>query len=382
MVAVVGSFGKTTTTRAAIAALGGNPESHRGLNAYTAAALRVLAVRPRARHAVLELSVSRPGLARTLARMTRPDVVVVTAIGSEHNRSMGSLEVTRAEKAGLVEALSPSGVAVLNGDDPGVRSMATRTTARVVTFGLEPGNDVRATDVTLEWPDGTSFLLHAGGVTRPMRVRLLGRGMVRSILAGVAVALAEDRPIEQALAGLEALPPAPGRLRAQRLESGAYLLRDEVKSAVETIDEALDVLAAVPARRRIVVLGDVSEPLGSQGPIYRRVGERVAGMAARLIVVGGGFQRYAAGARRAGLPRDSLVHASAGVSQAVEELADLGPGDVVLVKGRDTQRLERVSLALAGRQVRCELRFCNITPTRCEDCPMLERGWRGRSPAV
>jgi hypothetical protein len=56
--------------------------------------------------------------------------------------------------------------------------------------------------------------------------------------------------------------------------------------------------------------------------------------------------------------------------------ATLKPGDVVLVKGRDTQRLERVSLALSGRPVRCDIDFCDIKGMRCEVCPMLERGWQ------
>jgi hypothetical protein len=56
---------------------------------------------------------------------------------------------------------------------------------------------------------------------------------------------------------------------------------------------------------------------------------------------------------------------------------DLGTGDVVLIKGRDTQRLDRVALALMGRAVRCDIAFCNAMPMRCASCPMLERGWDG-----
>jgi len=56
---------------------------------------------------------------------------------------------------------------------------------------------------------------------------------------------------------------------------------------------------------------------------------------------------------------------------------DLGPGDVVLIKGRDRQRLDRVAFALAGRQVRCNVDPCTANPIRCATCPMLERGWDG-----
>ena len=55
---------------------------------------------------------------------------------------------------------------------------------------------------------------------------------------------------------------------------------------------------------------------------------------------------------------------------------DLKPGDVVLIKGRDTQKLERVAFSLMGRKVSCDISFCDLK-VRCARCPMLERGWRG-----
>ena len=75
------------------------------------------------------------------------------------------------------------------------------------------------------------------------------------------------------------------------------------------------------------------------------------------------------------MARDGIPHAK-DVIQVLEQLGDLGPGDVVLVKGRDTQRLSRISLALAGRTVRCDIPRCHA-PVDCEECPMLERGWNG-----
>ena len=124
----------------------------------------------------------------------------------------------------------------------------------------------------------------------------------------------------------------------------------------------------------MVVLGEVSEPPGSQGPIYREIGERIASIASRAIFIGGNFQRYAAGVRRGGLPSSSIMDAERSVLKAVELLReDLRPGDVVLIKGRDTQRLDRITLALTGRKVCCDIDFCDTRAVRCETCPNLER---------
>ena len=376
IVAVVGSFGKTNAA-AAVCAVLGLPPPPNNRNADGSVALRMLRLRPWQRHAVFEVALSGPGQMAQLAAMVRPDLAVVTSIGSEHNRSFGDLDVTRAEKGRMVEALGPGGTAVLNRDDARVLAMAGAARGRVITCGLDPAADVRATDVAIDFPHGTRLTAHVAGRALPVRLRLLGRVMVYPCLAALAVAWAEGLPLDRAVAALEAMPPRPGRLQLLPLPGGAWLLRDDYKSQVETIDAALDVLAEVPGRR-IVVIGSVSEPPGSQGPIYRRLGTRLAQVASRVVVVGGSFEfrNYARGAVRAGLPRAGLVDAGRSVRAAWEAVrADLGPGDVVLVKGRGDERLDRVALALQGRDVRCTIQPCKLNEIRCENCPKLATGW-------
>lgn len=378
IVAVVGSFGKTTTARAIATALGGQIRPHIELNEWSFVAHAVLRIRPHDRHAVIEVGIDGAGQMAAYAGMIRPDISVVTSIGSEHHRSLGTLEVTRAEKADMVRILPKSGIAVLNGDDPNVRWMKKHTRARVITFGIDDTSDIRASDVALDWPHGTRLRLKADGATRDLHIQLIGRHMVYPILAAIGVGLAEGFTLDQILPALESLAPTPGCLEPTRLANGAFILGDYFKSTLETIETALDVFSEIPAKRRIIVLGEVSEPPGSQGPIYRHIGKRIGKIASGAIFVGGNFQRYAAGAARGGLPRSALMNAGRSVLKAAEVLqGDLRPGDVMLIKGRDTQRLDRVALALKGRRVRCDISFCNAMPTRCKHCPMLERGWNG-----
>jgi UDP-N-acetylmuramyl pentapeptide synthase len=375
VVVVIGSLGKTTTRRAVEAALG-LPSSDMGSgNAWSSVALAMLRTGPSGRRIAVEVGIEEVGQMDRYVPVLRPNVVVVTCIGTEHHRSLGTAETTRHEKAQMVRALRPSGLAVLNGDDPNVLWMAGQTAARVLTFGFGRGCDVRASHLTFDWPAGMRFRLHADGHRRDVRVRLFGRQMCYPILAAVGVALAEGIALDAALERLEMLPPTSGRMEPVPLAGGAYLLRDDFKSTYETIVASLDALAQVPARRRIAVLGEVSEPPGPQGPVYREIGAQLAAVADRAIIIGHNYQRYAAGAVRAGMSRKALIDAGTSPWQAVEELRrDLGPGDVVLIKGRDNQRLERVALALEGRDVRCRLVRCRLRFGRCSECSALERG--------
>ncbi|MBP1700438.1 MAG: Mur ligase, partial [Deltaproteobacteria bacterium] len=227
IVTVVGSYGKSTTMRATACALKINAHRLSLRNSKSFVARAVFRIRPYHRHAVIEVGIDGPGQMAHYAHLVRPDLTVVTSIGSEHNRSLHSLESTRAEKSEMIRVLSHTGVAVLNGDDTNVLWMKPHTRAKVVTFGLSEANDIRASDITLDWPKGTRFNLHAYGETRHVTIRLIGPPMVYPILAAIATGLAEGYSLDQILPALAKLSPTPGRLEPVRLPNGAYILRDD-----------------------------------------------------------------------------------------------------------------------------------------------------------
>jgi UDP-N-acetylmuramoyl-tripeptide--D-alanyl-D-alanine ligase len=347
-------------------------------NSWSWIAFALMRIRPGQRHAVIEVGISKPGLMKGYARTVGPEVAVITAIGSEHHRSLGTLEVTRAEKSWMVQVLPASGTAVLNGDDPNVMWMKEKTRARVVTFGFGATCDVRADEIRLDWPRGTCFRLTAFGEERDVAVRLLGRHMIYPILAAVAVSHVEGYALDPALARLRELAPTPGRMDPVLLPNGVTVLRDDFKSTLETVHTALDVLAQIPASRRVVLLGSVSEPPGPQRPMYQALGERVAEIASHLVLFHNEFEPYWSGARRGGMPRTSVTNAGRSARDAAEALSQLlQPGDVLLIKGRGPEKLDRVRLILEGRRVGCDIRYCSLRTQECGQCPMLERGWEG-----
>jgi UDP-N-acetylmuramyl pentapeptide synthase len=382
VVAVVGSLGKTTTAQAIRTVLGklstGSGFGNRGF--YIARSL--LSAHPFSHYAVVETGIEQPGEMARQAAMLRPDLTVVTSVASDHNRSLANLTVTRWEKARMVAATAPRGLVVLNGDNPNVLWMRGEAVCPVVTYGFEPHNDFRARDYHLCWPEGSTFRLESD-TDEPLEIftPLVGRHMVYPALAALTVAHHAEIPLAKAVQQLRSLRPLPMRLEPVPLPQGAWLLRDEYKSGLETIEVALDLLAEIPARRRFVVLGEVTEPPLSSGEIYRRLGRRLAEVADQAIILSHLFQRYRAGARRAGHRVDHWVDAHTDVLQALSALPlDLGPGDVILVKGRQCQRMQRISLALLGRKVGCRIPSCHA-PVDCASCPRLEPGWAAR-PAL
>ncbi|HSW50346.1 MAG TPA: Mur ligase family protein, partial [Bryobacteraceae bacterium] len=351
---------------------------HRAVaNAISRIPYAVLRARPWDAAAVIEAGIECQGQMAAIAEMMRPDCAVVMSIGTEHHSSFGTLEVTRDEKANMVRVLPPSGLAVLNGDDPNVLWMANETGARVVTFGFGERNQVRASDAELDWPHGMRFRLHAAGQVRDVRIQHIGRHMIYPSLAAVAVGLDRGVPLDLILSRLASSTQSPGRLSVHRLASGAFVLRDDAKSALETIHTALDVLEEVPAGRKIAVMGQMTEPPPHARQFYRDLAARLA-RTAHLVICVDSYKNYAPGLRKAGMNQDAFVDAGADLGHVIGLLlGTLEPGDVVLLKGRGRQKLERIAIALGGRQVGCTTANCPARSAHCPICPMLEKGWKG-----
>lgn len=377
-IVVVGSYGKTTTARAVSHAVLGGTSPTIERNARLWVPLAVLRTAARQRHQVLEVGISKPGQMARAARVVQPTIAVVTSIGSEHHRSLGSLELTRAEKAKMVEALPKDGVAVLNGDDEHVRWMASRVKCRIVTWGERPDCDVQLADCRLEWPRGMYLTLVIEGTSYGVQTRLLGNASAGAVVAAAAVCYAEGLPIEGSLQSLASFEPSRGRLQLVALPQGVHLIRDDYKSSYETIETALDVLESVPSGRKICVLGEVSEPPGSQGAVYKALGERVARAADVAVFVANreNARRYAVGAKQGGMLSSSIIRIDQNPLAALAAIADLiEPNDTVLIKGRDNQKLGRIALGLGGARVGCAIRVCRLHCAPCEPCTRLETGW-------
>ncbi|MBD3383815.1 hypothetical protein GF407_02710 [candidate division KSB1 bacterium] len=379
IIVVIGSYGKTTTLRAIKTVLRRPLSRFYQGNCWSYVAAAVLRIRPGEKYEAIEIGIDGKGQMSKYAGLVKPQLVVVTSIGSEHHRSLGNLEQTRAEKSQMIRQLSSRATVFLNGDDSNVRWMRQHTRAQVVTFGFHPHNDVRAVAVYAASVKGMQFRCLLDELDVPVKSRLLGRHMVYPNLSALAVAHVLGIPHQSAIKRLGTLDPTPGRMEMVELKNNIVLIRDEFKSSLETILRAFKVLKKMGGERKIVVMGEVSEPPGSQGPIYRDIGSKMAAIFHQIVIVGVNYQRYAAGATAAGLAREQIFDAGTSIMGAILFLKNhLQNGDVVFMKGRNTQRLERISLSLMGRDVKCDIKSCDARPHRCDTCPMLETGWKSK----
>jgi alanine racemase len=350
-VGVTGSSGKTTTKEAIAAILQKRYRVFKNYGSYNGRFGLPIAlgeIGPEHEIAVLEMACDTFGEIAELARMTQPHVGVVTTINQTHLAHLGTLNNIAAEKARLIEALPFNGAAVLNADDPRVAGMVPRTQARILTFGLGSGADVRATDVTLA-SEGLRFKLHYEGKSYPGCVPLLGRHQLYPILAAIAVGLVFEIPPQYALESLERLPRVPGRLNPLPGRGGALILDDTFNASPEATLAALDTLAALPGATKIAILGDMPDLGDIESTAHRQIGAYAATRVQRLVTKGEAAQQIAAAALDKGMGKHAVhvTFTSDDAVAAVESL--LSPDTVILVKGGASVRLEQAVQKLLAR---------------------------------
>jgi UDP-N-acetylmuramoyl-tripeptide--D-alanyl-D-alanine ligase len=337
VVAITGSFGKTST-KSAVAGLIGAPEevlaTPGSYNTPLGVSRTVNEQMARShRFFVVEIGAYREGDVEELCEFIRPRIGVLTAVGPAHLERFGSIESIRRAKYEIVTSLPDDGVAVMNADDLEVRKLADDTsTVEVVRYGLDAAGRPHVTARSVAFDNrgmNITILDSRSSESLEVHTRLLGRHAAGHLLAGVAVALAAGRRLDELGEAIASLAPVDHRLQMIEGEGGVTVIDDAYNSNPEGAAAALEVLESMPGNKKVVVTPGIIELGPLQAEENARFGERAARVADVLIVVAKlNREAIVNGAGRGG--RTEIVTVDS-LGQATDRLATiLSPGDVVL----------------------------------------------------
>jgi UDP-N-acetylmuramoyl-tripeptide--D-alanyl-D-alanine ligase len=341
LIAVTGSAGKTTTKEAIAHVLGarfrvlkseGNFNNHFGLP------LMLLKLEPEHDLAVIEMGMSHAGEIRALAKIARPEIGVVTNVAAVHLEFFDSLAGIARAKYELVESLPGSGTVVLNADDEYVSQFGRGFKGKVVMYGTRTAADVRAEKIQSQGAQGTEFDVVVGSVREHATLPLVGEHNVLNALAAVAVGLERGLKPSEAIAELYTLAPADKRGQVLQL-GNITVINDCYNSNPKALEAMVDALAAMRAKRRIVVAGEMLE-LGPAGEeMHRQAGQHVADKKIDVLLGVRGLARsMVEGARQAGTRAEFMVTPEEAGQWLAREARD---GDVVLLKASRGVKLEK-----------------------------------------
>ncbi|MBI1749181.1 MAG: UDP-N-acetylmuramoyl-tripeptide--D-alanyl-D-alanine ligase [Acidobacteria bacterium] len=398
LAAVTGSTGKTTTKEILAALLAARfrvLKNEGNLNNEYGVPLTLLRLEDDHDAAVLELGMSHRGEIERLARITEPEVGVVTLVAPVHLEFFASLDEIALAKRELIENLAgPAPVAVLNADDPRVSRFASAFRGKVLTFGLGKDADFRAEKIEDRGAEGIAFdfvwpsvgsvasgpedsgwrvagekdggtdaeeknRLEAGGTearagksacaTR-LELPLAGRHNVMNALAALAAASVWGVGAEEAKRVFPTLAPAAMRGEVLKFQAGFTVINDCYNSNPVALASMIGLLAGTPGyRRRILAAGEMLELGPESGRLHREAGHLAASIGLDWIFgVQGLAEEFVLGAEEAGQSPTRTRFFNTADEAATYLCALIEPGDLLLVKGSRGVRMERIVEALTA----------------------------------
>jgi UDP-N-acetylmuramoyl-tripeptide--D-alanyl-D-alanine ligase len=369
IIGITGSSGKTSTkdlVAAVLAPLGAVVAPPGSFNNELGHPWTVLRATRRTDYLILEMSARHPGNIAELAQIAPPAIGVVLNVGAAHLGEFGSREAIARTKAELPQAVPPSGVVILNVDDPAVAAMAHVTAAWVVRVSRASRTDSGPSDV---WAEGVTldelarprFTLHAMDTAAEVQLGVYGDHQVTNALCASAVALQCGASVEQVAAALAAAGPVSRhRMQVTTRADGVTVIDDAYNANPDSMRAGLQALAWIAhggekqgsrPRRSWAVLGEMAE-LGEDAITeHDRIGRLAVRLdVSRLVVVGMGRSMSAMhhGAVMEGSWGAEAVNVADGDAALALLRAEVQPGDVVLVKASNAAGLGALADALAS----------------------------------
>ncbi len=377
VIAVTGSVGKTSTKETIATILSSHFATFRSWQNYNdllGLPLSLGKLEERHEYAVLELGCDHPGEIAKLCQIARPHISLLTNISPTRLQYFDSVENLATELGMLFAALPPQGRAIFNGDDEMIRRFISFEQYRAGRMSVISFSPSQVQNVHVSWA-GTQCTMPAvqqeqGIDTIQLTSRLLGTHHVATMRAAYTVARQCGMRPEEIQHALTGVSPMPGRLNPLPGVHRSRLLDDTHNAAPASVLAGLATLSALtpPTGKRIAVLGDMLGLGDYEEEAHRTIGQRIPTYADYLITRGERAAMLAEAARHAGMASSRVIvtstheDAARAVRHLLEHEASSEKEHVVLLKGSEEMRMEKVTELLMAEPVHAPEQLVRQTP--------------------
>lgn len=341
VVGITGSVGKTSTKEFIAAVLSQKYrvlKTQGNFNNEVGLPLTVLSIREEHQAAVLEMGISNFGEMHRLSKIAKPDICVMTNIGQSHLENLGSRDGILKAKSEIFDYMNPDGYVLVNGDDDKLAGLMQKGNHAPVHFGLEPKNEIFASDILSRGLHGTHAVIHASMQVFPVEIPLPGEHMVRNALAAAGVGFLMGLTAQEVKEGISAVESVGGRSNVMRLPA-CTLIDDCYNANPASMHSALDLLSTAQGRK-VAVLGDMFELGEEEERLHSEVGDYAAAKGIDVVVCVGRLAKCIYKHAK-GPGTDSFYF------QTRDEMLEKLPGilkkqDTILVKASHGMQFEKV----------------------------------------
>ena len=368
-IAITGSSAKTTTTSllSHILSANANVQTQVLQNTRGAACNTLRSMKRHHDYVVCEIGTGGPGTLKPMIDLIKPSVGIVTLVGLEHYSAFRTYEAVAAEKGTLVEALPDDGLAILNADDDRVAAMASRTSARTVTFG-ESSGDYKISNVQVDHPGQLGFSITYDNETFDLTTRFTGAHNCVAVAAAFSCALQLGIAPSVCQERIASFEPVFGRCSVHHIENGPTFVLDTCKAPYYSVHLAVEMMAHFNAPRKRIIVGKISDA-SDTNPKYRDIYRAARDVADQVIFVGDNAHRSKATAEEILAGRFVEKRTVQDAAAFVRETAM--PGEIILLKSGAKSHLERLLLQFQ-HEVCCWEQNCKKSD-QCIRCELLTK---------
>ncbi|PJC69801.1 MAG: hypothetical protein CO014_01580, partial [Candidatus Tagabacteria bacterium CG_4_8_14_3_um_filter_41_8] len=257
------------------------------------------------------------------------------------------------EKMKLIQGFDQKHFVILNGDDKTLCEAKSKIQAKIISFGFNEENDLRASNYHItfrkegekEIPEGITFKVDYKGSSVPVRIfGAFGKHLAYSALAALGVGLSQDFNLIDISESLSQYKAPPGRLRLIEGIKNTYILDDTYNASPKAVHAALDTLEELPATgRKIAVLGDMLELGKYTVEAHKAIADRVIKVANIIFAVGLRAKFIGEEAKSQGFSSDNIFEFSTSqeAGRVLQEI--MKEGDLILIKGSQGMRMEKIT---------------------------------------
>jgi UDP-N-acetylmuramoyl-tripeptide--D-alanyl-D-alanine ligase len=313
---------------------------------------------------ILEMGADRPGDIKYLTDFVSSTVGVITEISSNHIEFFKTLEAIAEEKGLLVKRLAEKAVAVLNLDNPYISQMQDSVKAAVLSFGFSAEATVRATDVAYNYLgeeiEGINFKLNYKGSSVPVRLNgILARHQIYAALAAAAVGINFNINLVEISEALGTFSSPCGRMNLLKGIKKTHIIDDTYNAAPASTQAALEVLKEIKSLRKIAVLGDMLELGEETENEHAKIGKQLLAMQVDLFFAFGKRMKFALAELEAhGFPKENICSFEEHTLLQDKLKAVIQEGDLILVKGSQGMRMEKIVAEIMAEPLTAEKILC------------------------
>lgn len=343
VIAITGSVGKTSTkdiiasvvsTQYKTLKTQGNLNNHIGLP------LTILGLKNH-EALVVEMGMNNLGEISVLSKIAKPNIAVITNVGTSHIGNLGSRENILKAKLEILDGLKDNGVLIINNDNDMLNGWYNKhqNNVRVVTYGVDNQSDFMASDIILE-ENGSKFKVNIAGNAEEIYVPVGGKHFVYNALSAIAVAKQIEIPDNKIKEGIENFELTKSRMELIKLENDVTIINDCYNANYDSMKAAIEYLSKTTANRKIAILGDMLELGEFSNDLHQKVGEEVAKHKIDILITVGEMGKVISNtAASLGTEIYQFDNNEDAVKQAKEIIKQ---GDIILVKASNGMKFKNI----------------------------------------